>query len=199
MGMQRVLVIGAHTDDAEFGMGGTITKLVHAGVDVHVMALSNCGHSALRDEFEASMSALSVRKHMAYDMPVRLFGVMRQEILQLMVDWDRDIEPDTVFVHNSYDVHQDHAVVHAEALRAFKRRSIIGYELPWNNYIGVTNSFSVLEEKHVATKVKAMRCYKSQAHRPYANEEFLRALAITRGVGIGTKYAECFQSIRQIL
>lgn len=180
-------------------MGGTLSKLVHAGVDVHVMALSHCGSAALLDEFEASMSALSCRKSLAYDKPVRHFGAVRQDILQLMVDWDRQIEPDTVFVPNSYDVHQDHAVVHAEALRAFKHRSILGYELPWNNYISVTNSFSVLEEKHVATKVKAMLCYKSQAHRPYASEEFLRALATTRGISIGARYAECFQSIRQIL
>lgn len=199
MGMQRVLVIAAHTDDAEFGMGGTLTKLVHAGVDVHVMALSHCASAELLDEFDASMSALSIRKSMSYDQPVRHFGAVRQDILQLMVDWDRDIEPDTVFVPNSYDVHQDHAVVHAEALRAFKRRSILGYELPWNNYISVTNAFSVLEEEHVATKVKAMQCYKSQAHRPYASEEFLRALALTRGISIGTKYAECFQAIRQVL
>ena len=44
-----------------------------------------------------------------------------------------------------------------------------------------------------------MLCYRSQAHRPYATEEFVRGLARTRGTQIGVKYAEAFQVFRWIL
>ena len=177
MGMQRVLVIAPHTDDAEFGMGGTLAKLVAQGATVKVVAMSHCGNSKLVEEFDRSMRSLGIRGSVCYDMPVRHFGVVRQDILQMLVDLDRQWEPDTVFVPNTYDVHQDHQVVASEALRAFKRRSLLGYELPWNSYIQMASAYSVLEEVHVVAKVQAMQHYVSQAERPYANEEFIRALA----------------------
>ena len=61
-----------------------------------------------------------------------------------------------------------------------------------------TSAFVNLEEKHINTKVKALAEYKSQMHRSYANEEFIRSLARTRGVQINTKYAESFEVIRTI-
>ena len=60
-------------------------------------------------------------------------------------------------------------------------------------------AFMNLEENHIKAKLKALNEYKSQKHRNYANEEFIRSLARTRGVQIGTKYAETFEIIRWIL
>ena len=67
---------------------------------------------------------------------------------------------------------------------------MLGYEVPWNNLSFDTTSFVFLEEEDVAKKVEALRCYRSQSKRPYANEEFIRSLARTRGTQIGARYAE---------
>jgi hypothetical protein len=48
-------------------------------------------------------------------------------------------------------------------------------------------------------KVEALKEYKSQAHRAYANEEFIKSLARVRGVQINTNYAEAFEILRWIL
>ena len=37
---QRVLVLAPHTDDGEFGCGGTMARLVEAGIEVHYVAFS---------------------------------------------------------------------------------------------------------------------------------------------------------------
>ena len=37
---KRVLVLAPHTDDGEFGCGGTMARLVEAGVEVHYQAFS---------------------------------------------------------------------------------------------------------------------------------------------------------------
>ena len=37
---KRVLVLAPHTDDGEFGCGGTMARLVEAGVEVHYHAFS---------------------------------------------------------------------------------------------------------------------------------------------------------------
>ena len=97
------------------------------------------------------------------------------------------------------DIHQDHHTVAQEGIRAFKFSSILAYEVPWNNLTFHTSSFCILEERHINKKVEALNEYKSQAHRPYANEEFIRSLARTRGVQINAKYAECFDVVRWIL
>ena len=37
---KRVLVLAPHTDDGEFGCGGTMARLVDAGIEVHYVAFS---------------------------------------------------------------------------------------------------------------------------------------------------------------
>ena len=40
MGWQRALVLAPHTDDGEFGCGGTMARLVEEGTDVRYVAFS---------------------------------------------------------------------------------------------------------------------------------------------------------------
>jgi LmbE family N-acetylglucosaminyl deacetylase len=97
------------------------------------------------------------------------------------------------------DIHQDHYTISQEGLRAFKFCTIFCYEMPWNNLTFNTSSFFVLEERHINKKINALEEYKSQAHRSYANADFIRSLARVRGEQISVKYAETFDIIRWII
>ncbi|MCZ8285139.1 MAG: PIG-L family deacetylase, partial [Bacteroidia bacterium] len=134
-----------------------------------------------------------------YQYEVRKFNYERQAILEDMVKLNNQIKPDLVFMPCENDVHQDHHTIFQEGLRAFKFTTILCYELPWNNFSLNTVSFIHLSETQLDTKIKALKEYKSQAHRSYASEEFIRALAITRGTQIGTRYAETFEVKRWII
>ena len=205
---KKVLVLAPHTDDGELGCGGTITKLIEQGSEVFYVAFSACEQSVLPQfpkdilitEVKAATKVLGIKPEnltlLKYD--VRTFNYHRQAILDDIIRLKNQIQPDLVFVPAPHDIHQDHATISNEAIRAFKFTSILCYELPWNNFTFSTTCFFLLEEKHIATKVNALMQYKSQAHRPYANEEFLRSLARTRGVQINTRYAEVFEVIRLI-
>ena len=48
-------------------------------------------------------------------------------------------------------------------------------------------------------KLEALREYRSQAHRPYAKEAFIKGLAVSRGVQIAQSYAEVFEVLRWII
>lgn len=194
----RALVLAPHTDDAEFGCGGTMAKLVGIGVPVAVLAFSACGSAQLETECRDASKVLGADVEILHFQHRRL-SEQRQDVLDTMLAFGRKFEPTHVFLPNSDDVHQDHQVVAAEGLRAFKRCTLLGYELPWNSYRFESTAFSILEQRHVDAKVEAMLAYKSQAHRPYANAEFIRANAIMRGIAIGAPYAEAFQSLRHIL
>ena len=204
-----MLILAPHTDDGEFGCGGTIARMLEEGIEVHHVAFSAAEESLpaqyprdmLRKEFAAANEALGIPEsnYRALSFPVRKFPEQRQEILEEMVRLGQDIQPQAVFLPSSTDTHQDHQVIHAEGFRAFKKCTILGYEIPWNNLSFSTNSFVFLSERHLERKIAAMQCYSSQSHRMYANSEFLRSLARTRGVQIGCGLAEVFEAVRWVI
>jgi len=206
---KRVLVLGPHTDDGEFGCGGTIAKFVEGSRDVYYATFSCAEESVpeglpkdiLLKEVQASSKVLGIKNDnlLIYRYPVRKFAHYRQDILEDLVKLKNDLQPDLVLMPSAHDLHQDHYTIAIEGLRAFKFTSILGYEMPWNNINFSTTSFVYLEERHINKKLESVRCYRSQTGRKYANEEFIKGLARTRGVQIGVEYAETFEVIRWII
>jgi len=207
--INRILVLGPHTDDGEFGCGGSIARFVEEGKDVYYATFSCAEESVppglpkdiLLKEVQAASKVMGIKEEnlLIYRYPVRKFAHYRQEILEDLVKLNRELQPDLVLMPSNYDLHQDHYTVALEGLRAFKFTSILGYEMPWNNITFTTSSFVILEKRHVEIKLASIKCYRSQTARRYANEEFIKGLAKTRGVQVGTEYAEAFDVKRWII
>ena len=83
-----------------------------------------------------------------HDFDVRTFPEHRQEILELLIEIWNDWQPDCVFMPSVHDVHQDHQTIASEGLRAFKRTTILGYEIPWNNFDFCYQAYFALEQRH---------------------------------------------------
>ena len=204
----KVLVLAPHTDDGEFGCGASINKLIEQGCDVMYVAFSTAEQSVssewppdvLQKEVKQATKVLGIpeKRLLILNHPVRNFLASRQGILEEMIQIKIKFDPDVVFLPSLYDTHQDHQVIAQEGFRAFKQTSMLGYELPWNNLTFRTNFFVLLEEKHLQKKIEALGCYASQQSRPYASEQFIRSLAVTRGTQIAATYAEVFESIRWV-
>ena len=205
----RIMVLAPHTDDGEFGCGGTIAKLIEAGRVVYYVAFSAAEKSVpsgmpkdiLRKEVKEATALLgiSLTNLILFDYEVRTFPLYRQEILEDMIKLDREISPDLIFLPSPNDTHQDHQVIANEGFRAFKRCTMLGYEVPWNNLTFVTSAFVFLRKRHLEKKIAALRRYISQLGRNYVNEDFIRSLAVTRGAQIGASYAETFDVIRWVI
>lgn len=205
----KILLLSPHTDDGELGCGGTVAKLIEQGKEVFYVAFSACEQSVLPQfpkdilitEVKAATSTLGISEDrlILKRFDVRTFNYHRQEILDILIQLREEIKPDTVLIPSLNDIHQDHKTIAEEALRAFKFINVLSYELPWNNLNFNTCAFEVLDEKHVKTKVEALKKYQSQAHRPYANEEFLRSQVRMRGVQVSRKFAEVFEVIRTVM
>ncbi len=203
----RTLVIAAHTDD-EFGCTGLISRLVEQGSNVHVICFSWCEASVpdgferdvLRHESAAAMGVLGILpdRFLLRDYPVRHFPAYRQDILEELVALRRTIDPDLVLLPSPGDIHQDHGVVAQEGIRAFKHATVLGYELPMNTISFQHACFVPLEERHLAVKVAHAACYVSQQHRPYMNPDFIRSLALVRGVQINRSAAEAYEVVRMV-
>lgn len=209
MAVKNILVLAPHTDDGELGCGGSIARFAEEGHAVWYVAFSICTRSlpahlapdTLEKEVKAATRILGVPagQLVLFDYDVRRFKEVRQDILEELVKLKARINPDMVFVPSPTDMHQDHQVISEEGLRAFKHTTILGYELPWNNVSFNTRSFIRLEEKHLTKKIEALHEYKSQQARSYLNDEFIRSLAITRGVQINARFAEAFEVVRWVM
>ena len=205
---RRVLVLAPHTDDGEFGCGGAIARLVEEGVDVRYVAFSIATRS-LPDGFAPDTLAREVREatkelgipeeHLRlHDFDVRTFPEHRQDILELLVSLWEELKPDAVFQPSHHDVHQDHQTIAQEGLRAFKRTTILGYEIPWNNFDFSYGAYLALERRHVERKVAAVARYASQQHRRYADEDYIWNLARVHGTNVNREYAEVFEVYRLV-
>lgn len=206
---KKVLVLAPHTDDGEFGCGGTINKLINDGHEVWYVAFSACERSVpdglpkdiLKTEVKLATAKLGIKAEnlILFEYEVRTFNYHRQEILDDLIKLREQIKPDMIFIPALTDIHQDHRTIAEEGLRAFKFMTVLSYEMPWNNLTFTTSSFFILSEENVQAKVAALKEYQSQAKRPYANENFIRSLATTRGVQISATYAETFELVRWIV
>ena len=202
------LVLAPHTDDAELGCGGLISKLISRGEVVNVATFS-CPPAPGADEQDNTMElemrtsllslGLSENNIILYRFKRRIFNEQRQAILDSMIELRENLNPDVVLCPASGDRHQDHQVINQEALRAFKNSSILGYELPWNLKNFSCDIFHCLSEQNIRDKLLSLSNYKSQKNRQYFDPEFVESLAKVRGAMIGFKYAECFENIRLIV
>lgn len=206
---KKILVLAPHTDDGEFGCGGSIARFLEEKNDVYYVAFSTAKESIpkgmpkniLEIEVKKATKRLGIDpdKLIIYQFTVRKLNYVRQDILEAMVKINNDIQPDLVFMPSPHDTHQDHFTIATEGMRAFKKTSILGYEIPWNNFTFQTQSFIHLEKRHIDKKVYALDAYNSQKMRDYASKKYIESLAMTRGVQIGGKYAEVFEVIRWII
>ena len=203
----RVLVLSPHTDDGEFGCGATIAKFIKEGKEVWYVAFSIAEDSVpdpfprdiLSKEVKEATERLGIARLVVYEYKVRHLARHRQGILEDLVILGKEIDPDIVFIPSLNDIHQDHSIIAQEGLRAFKKKTILCYELPWNNLNFTNSCFIKFGEEELTKKIQAMDCYKSQAHKGYASPEFIRSLAVTRGTQIGGGLAEVFEVLRLVI
>lgn len=201
---ERILVLAPHTDDGELGCGASLAKYIAAGKQITYVAFSTCSQSlpknlpedTLAVECKAATKALGIQDVVLFNFEVRRLLFHRQEILEELIQLNRRLQPQTVFIPAQNDVHQDHQVIYAEGLRAFKDRNVLGYELPWNNTSFSPIYFEKIEPAHLLSKQAALKEYRSQSHRRYMSPMFISSLATVRGIQCNAEYAEAFEVYR---
>ena len=199
-----------HTDDAELGCGGTMARWIDEGAELFTAAFSTAETSLppgskpyrLKDECHAALDELGVPREnrFIYDFPVRELGYHRQEVLEEMVKLARGrSQPEVVLVPSGADLHQDHAVVHQESVRAFRHTARC-----WATSCPGTTSPSpprpswCSTRAHLRRKWAALTKYESQLEvaRPYFRYEFIESMARVRGLQVKAAFAEAYEAIR---
>jgi len=195
----KILVIAPHADD-EINCAGLLSKYRHTD-EVSIVAFSSCGVPELVDEFKQSCEIIGAQQ-VLYDYPVRQLGQYRQKILEELIRLRTNIDPTWVICPSSTDLHQDHQVIYAEVMRAFRNSPLVlGWESPNNQRVAKINYFAKLDASDLARKISAFSCYESQRHRDYFDDDFISALAVVRGKQCRCEsgFAEGYEVLSQCL
>ncbi|MDA2923047.1 PIG-L family deacetylase [Acidobacteria bacterium AH-259-L09] len=209
LGFERILCISAHLDDAEFGCGGMIARF-REYTEFYILALSQTRRSfsgKLQEQRDLN-EAYAALRHLGLpserlilpdiEIPGQLFPEYRQRILETLYEVKEQVGPDAVFAPSINDIHQDHQSVQCAALKAFKRKSVFGYEILNSAHGFIPTFFVALDISHLRAKTSAIGEYRSQMDptittADYFSEDRIVSLASARGARAGWQYAEAFE------
>jgi LmbE family N-acetylglucosaminyl deacetylase len=201
-----VIAFGAHPDDIEIGMGGTVAKLTGMGYDVRLViaTLPNFVKTDTKEE----------RKHESI-MSAKVMGCKTPEFLDLSPEEIifkrkfvtqiskiiQELNPEAIFTQWIGDTHQDHqALTRAVVAAARDSNDVFMYEttIPGGIsehafrpqlYVDVTDTLEI--------KKNALDCFDSQKIRcgPLWIDSLVGRCSY-RGYQMNTKYAEAFEVIK---
>jgi LmbE family N-acetylglucosaminyl deacetylase len=201
-GLRRVLVVGAHPDDAEVGAGGTLARLARAGADVTVAVVSVPQNYEQRaEEARRGAAALGARCHLIAREAGRMEDTTMYELVRSLDSIVADVRPDLVFVHSQSDLHYDHALSTRAAMSALRRSACnifafsSSYEL--NAQARFIGQCFVDVSETLETKIAAIRAHASQLDS--MDLEGTKNYARAMGKKCGAEAAEVFELLRLIL
>jgi LmbE family N-acetylglucosaminyl deacetylase len=198
----RILAIGAHPDDVEFGCGGTLFKYGRQGHELYLLVMtdgSGGGDPAVRRrEQERSAEILRVRKVFWSDYRDTALPV-DQELIRRLEEVIGGVQPDFIFVHHQDDTHQDHRHLSTCTVTATRyTRNVLFYEGP------TTQNFSpsvfVDIDSALASKIESLEAHASQVSKTNIEGltilDIARASAHFRGIQGRVRNAEAFMPLR---
>lgn len=200
---RRILFLGAHPDDIELGCGALIHQIA-AQTEILSVTLSdnkkNPELHSVAEEHLRSMQILGVlADHVQFGpFETRRFPHNRQEILEFMIQLNKNFRPEIVFVHTKNDIHQDHSTVTDEALRAFRGVTVLGFDVIRSSYGFFPNFLVEVTEADVEAKIKALAEYTTYQNRYYFDAQLTRATLIRHGALAERPFAEGFDILRII-
>lgn len=221
-----ILAFGAHADDVEIGMGGTIAKYAAEGKSIGICDLtkaemSSNGTVEIRSrEAKEAAGILGVKMREALDLPDRgLF--LKEEYIRKIVRVIRRNTPDIVFAPYFDDRHPDHGscarlveeAVFSAAVRKYDEENGLKPHRPKALYFYMINGFHkpdfiVDVSDYIHLKINALNAYESQFLKgagtfdtPLVNGyiETVEAREKLLGKEAGVAYAEGFMSKKPLL
>jgi LmbE family N-acetylglucosaminyl deacetylase len=200
----RVLVFGAHPDDIEIGMGGTIAKHVEAGDDVLMVVATVPSQRELRArEAREGARVLGARLELL-DLPPDDLGVNRRTIRE----FDRllaTVDPHLVYTHWDQDSHQDHNSVSRAVISAARRNrcDLLMYEqtIPGGVVPGGFKAQSFVDiSEYIERKCQSILVHQTQIEQNGGDWwlDGVRGRAMYRGYQINVRHAEAFEVVKMI-
>ncbi len=204
--LSRVLCLGAHCDDVEIGMGGTLAQLASARPDVSIRVCVLTGDDVRTGETQAALAEL-LGAHPDAQVDVQGFrnGHFPWQATEIKahIETYKAFDPQLVFTHFRHDHHQDHRTVSELTANTFRDHLVLEYEiLKYDGDLGNPNVFVALTREQLDAKVATlMRCFASQLDKQWFTPDVFTSMARIRGVHAASAsgFAEAFYNHKMSL
>jgi len=198
---QKLLCLGAHSDDIEIGCGGLILSLLarHNAVDIDWVVFSTPSGRDREARRSAQMFLRGARRKRILLKKFRDgFFPFDGARIKTVFEQLKTSKPDLVLTHYRDDRHQDHRVLSDLAWNTFRDHWILEYEIPkYDGDLGTPNCFVPLNPSTCERKVEYLNAaFGSQRDKHWFSSETFMALMRLRGMecrAVGG-YAEAFYS-----
>ncbi|MFO7869936.1 MAG: PIG-L deacetylase family protein [Kiritimatiellia bacterium] len=200
----KILALGAHPDDIEYGCGGFLLKSVDKGHDVYLYAATDGQGSSEADrkpEQEKAARFLNARELIwgGFQDTALVHG---RELIKAIEEILGGVNPDVVLVNAPEDAHQDHTALASSTVTAcrYVRRLFFYHDYTTHDFRPDTfvDIEDVLERKR-----QLLSCHASQVNKKYPTGldmlESVNSLAAYYGFMAKVKYAEGFRPLRNLL
>ncbi len=193
----KILAIGSHPDDIEYGCGGTLLIAKRKKYEINLLVVTQGqagGAWALRKK-EQERAAKKLNAKLIWGGMQDTKVELNRELIQLLEKSISEVNPDIIFVTSPQDTHQDHRNVATAVISAARHiKNVLFYEEPSSIhfqpcvYVNIT--------KVIREKAKLLRLHKSQECNTSVKGlnivESAEACSIYRGFQDRVKYAEGF-------
>jgi two-component system response regulator HydG len=197
---QTVLAIGAHPDDVEIGIGGTLAAHRSAGDRVVILTLSRGARGGeAGDRQEESLAAadlIGARLFMEdlEDTQITPNGPTVRIIERVVAE----VRPTIVYTHSANDRHQDHRAVHQAASVATRDVPTVACFQSPSATVDYRPTRFVSIDGFTDTKLQLLACFRSQTGiRAYLQDDFVLATSRYWSRYGGGQHCEPLEVIRE--
>jgi len=216
---ENILVVGAHSDDPIYGMGGTLIKLIDEGKNIYtiIMSYGEMSHPHLNREeiIKIRVSEAKKANQLIGGKEIMFYGLRegkfeedfyKKHFDDRMIDFIISKKITKIFTHIDADLHPDHIATNKIVLDIYNRLpknvrdkiSIYGFDI-WN----VTNvkhvsypKVYVKITKQLKKKLEAIKVFKSQSLTWFSLVWNLIIKSFFLGLKIKSFFAERFYKIK---
>jgi LmbE family N-acetylglucosaminyl deacetylase len=202
---QTVLAVGAHADDVELAVGGTIARLRRGGARVVMVVVSLPGDYKQRmGEAKEAAAILGCELRVLMADGARRIEDLKSYELVAMIDREvKEFAPAAMLTHGPSEFHRDHVLVH-EACVSSQRLQYFDFftyhpnfcrpvPVPFHPraYVDITET--------IETKMRAIAAHQSQFKCRGLGIDIYRDIARLNGRMVGVQYAEGLEVGRMLL
>ena len=193
---KTVLAVGAHADDIELAVGGTIARLRRSGARVVMVVVSLPGDYKRRmEEAQAAAKILGCELRLLMgDAGTRIEDLKSYELVGMLDREVKEFEPAAMLTHGPAEFHRDHVLVHDACVSSQRLRyfDFFTYQpnfcrpvpVPFHPraYVDITET--------IETKMRAIAAHQSQFKLRGLGIDVYRDIARMNGRMVGVSYAE---------
>ena len=199
-----VLAIGAHPDDIEIGAGGTLLSLAGSQPGLRARYVVLTGAPERRREARNAARAFLPAADLVvdlHDLPEGRLPAVWGEVKEAIEEVAQTCSPDLIIAPGPGDAHQDHRTIAEIVPTVFRDRLFLAYEIPkWDGDLGRPPVYFPLPGAVARRKVELLhKCFPSQRHRDWWDDEVFLGLARLRGMECRAPYAEAFHCAKVLI